>query len=331
MWDFTEETGEEPVVKMLNAAETITKAITSYGVATGDKPELFPLGLPIVDKHLGGLSPRLFATIAAATGIGKSSVMLACAYNAAKKGCKVGIVSMEDPIEMIGARLAAKITRINDRDIRKGELNAQDRERIFDATVEVSDLPLHVVEVLGNSLAETAAAVRRLAVEGCKVIFVDYIQLVWVEGVSDSRHAMKRALATLHGLAKEYGFALVGVSQVRRPSEGREEKAPTRYMLKESGDLENSSKLLIVIWKEGDVTHVKIEKSNVGCEGFQESYRRGPDGQLHSIIRDSDRSGEASRSGRARHQNTKAASVRSSRAEELDAWQSSKRIFDDGD
>lgn len=291
LWDLADDSGS-PLsnITPLDACELVSKAIASYGVATQTPPELYPLGLSIVDRNLGGVSPRLFVTIAAGTGIGKSSVMLSCAYRSAKQGCPVGIVSLEDPAEMIGARLVAKLTGINDLDIRRNILSDRDRSRILDVTVELAGLPLYTVEVLGAGLDETAAAVESLAIKGCKVIFVDYLQLVWAEGYSDARAAMKRTLGTLQGLAKKYAFALVGVSQVRRPSEGKEAAAPTRFMLKESGDLENSSKLLLVIWRDAqDITHVKIEKSNCGGEGLKQMFKRGPDGQLHDVIADSRR------------------------------------------
>ncbi len=325
LWDITESgQAEEKAPRAVTACRAVSKAVAEYGVATGTPPNLFPMGLELVDKVLGGLSPRMLTVVSARTGVGKSSLALNCAFSAARQGTKAGIVFVEDPIEMVGTRIAARLSGVNDVKIRTGRMSEEERAKVLDVVEEVADLPLYVVDAVSASIDAVISAAHDLVTQGCKVIYIDYLQAIYVPEVHGIFEATRVKLDKFNDFMKMGEFCLVAVSMMNRPIKGKEDAPATRYDNKGSGDIENGAKLLVVAERQGELVSVRIEKNNFGPEGDSMLFRRGDDGQLYptrTTIREdnSDRPRQESRP-RSDGRQGKTAAVEGSRSQQAEWW-----------
>lgn len=270
--------------KVYSVAEAARAAIDSYGLRPGAKrPKLIPLGIRALDQVLGGMSPGQSVGIAATTGVGKSSVVLACCQGISAAGYKPGYLSLEDPLDFVGARALAMSSGVNSLDMRRGILTVEERDRVAASIKKLEDMKLDLFVDMGADIERGLLAFRALAKRECDVIFVDYLQKMRT-GRYDRRVEMGLALSALQTAAQEFGIPVVFVSQVRRME--NPDKWPTIYDLKESGDIENEMRTIILLRKTKD-GHVegKLAKSSVGGEGTSWVYERDRSGTLVELDR----------------------------------------------
>ena len=99
---------------------------------------------------------------------------------------------------------------------------------------------------------EVCGAMSRMASRGARLIAIDYIQEVGCSKTQqDRRNELRWLLKRLKAHARRLGVALIIVSQIRRQDErAGASKKPGKHSLKESGDLENSSEVVVVLWRE---------------------------------------------------------------------------------
>ena len=102
---------------------TIASAVETFYLDRDGKPELVPTGFSALDSELGGLGPGACGILAAATGVGKSSAMLAAML---ASPVKVGAVSLEDGPDVVGSRLLSALSGINSLRIRRKDLAPAD-------------------------------------------------------------------------------------------------------------------------------------------------------------------------------------------------------------
>jgi replicative DNA helicase len=96
------------------------------------------------------------------------------------------------------------------------------------------------------SLTDVKAKLSQFARQGCKVVFVDYIQRV-VTGGRDPKHVQVAQVAkTLADLADRLNIAVVVASQLNREG-GKNESGPELHHLAESTVIEESADVIILL------------------------------------------------------------------------------------
>lgn len=230
-------------LEVYSMEDTLGSAVESFYLDREGRPELIATGFGVVDEELGGLGPASCGILAAATGVGKSSALLAAAL---ASPVKVGIISLEDGPDVVGARVLAHLTHINSRYIRRKFLTDPELAKVNRAAV--SGAASHVFFAYPpGKLEAVEASVDMLAARGCRLIWLDYLQKVRGHGGNDRRNEVGATFTGFQQACKKHGVAGMAVSQFRRLSDG--EKVPTIYHLKESGDLENEARLIILAHK----------------------------------------------------------------------------------
>ena len=191
---------------------------------------------------------------------------------------KVGVVELEDGPDVWGSRLLAFHTGIKPTKIRRKDLTEQEVEQIRAAT-EDKDLKGPLISyAIGGSVEEIEKATRALVEQGCKVVFLNYLQKVRGHRedrrseVGDTMNAFLRACAPDDSL--DYAGAVpVMMSQLTR---GRPDKEPYPSEMKESGDIENECRMILMLWRDSKdtlLTHIKVAKSSFGGGGLRFDYR----------------------------------------------------------
>jgi len=267
---------------VFGVTETISEAVHTFHLDTDEMPELIPLGLPAFDVELGGLGPKACGILAAATGVGKSSIALA---GMLESPVKVGMVSLEDGPDVVGTRLLSALTGINSIDIRRKKLD--DAQLAHIASVANADQleKLFFSYPIAGSIEMVEKSIDNLCARGCRLIWVDYLQEIRGHGNGDRRNEVSEAITRCHRACAKGDAALMCISQFRRLGDG--EKVPQIYHLKESGDLENKARIILLAHKDstnpdddGQRVRVRLAKSTYGCEWLTFDYVRDASGTL---------------------------------------------------
>ena len=123
------------------------------GVATGFKD---------VDDLFHGFRGGDFVILASRPGVGKTSLALNIAVNAAKQGSSVAFVSLEMPADQIMQRVMCAEARVNLSRLRAGQIQDSDWGAIAEASRVMSELdfyvedaPVMTVERIRNAVADT--------------------------------------------------------------------------------------------------------------------------------------------------------------------------------
>ncbi|MEO0939688.1 MAG: replicative DNA helicase [Pseudomonadota bacterium] len=222
-------------------------------------------GLADLDKKLGGLHPSDLLILAGRPSMGKTSLATNIAFNIAKaykKGLKpdgsegaveggvVGFFSLEMSAEQLAARILSEAAEVPSEQIRRGDMTEDEFRRFVEAAKDLEACPLFIDDTPAIPIAQLAARARRLKrTSGLDLLIVDYIQLV--RGTSDNRvQEIGEISMGLKAIAKELNIPVVGLSQLSRQVESREDKRPQLSDLRESGSIEQDADVVMFVFRE---------------------------------------------------------------------------------
>ena len=240
-----------------------------------------PTGFSELDDMTHGLHPGQLVILAARPAVGKSTLALDIARNAAIKHSKpVIFFSLEMGRAEIAMRLLSAESRIYLQSMRKGSLSDNDWSRIASVRGEINSAPLYIDDSPNMTLVEIRAKCRRLAkLVGLEMIVIDYIQLMTsgkkVESRQQEVSEFSRALKLL---AKELGVPVIAISQLNRNSEKSENKKPELSHLRESGSLEQDADVVVLLHREdmGNKEHERAGEAML----IVAKQRNGPTGTI---------------------------------------------------
>jgi replicative DNA helicase len=195
-----------------------------------------PTGFKQLDEMTSGLQPGDLIIVAGRPSMGKTTLAVNIAENAALGSNKsAAIFSMEMSAESLTLRMISSLGRINQSNLRSGRLQEEDWPRIDSAMTQLSSAKIFVDETPGLSPTEIRARARRLKRErGMDLIVVDYLQLMQVAGTKENRATeISEISRSLKALAKELKVPIIALSQLNRGVEQRTDKKPVMSDLRE--------------------------------------------------------------------------------------------------
>jgi replicative DNA helicase len=249
----------------------------------GEMPELVPTGIKAIDSVIGGVGEGTFGCVGAGPGVGKSSIVLSALDCLQKQGVKGGYQSNEDGPDVVGSRVLARYSGVNSLAIRKKSFTEDEYNDLLDARVRLDKMAAKESSFLtsyavSGSLTQTVEGVHALGEAGCKIIYMDYLQKIHGRS-GDRRYDIGQCLNELHGAAAKHGASLIMLSQISR--QANPGKMPGRFALKESGDIENEARMILMLCKDGnDGVLGNLDKSSFGGEGTKCAWERRSCGPL---------------------------------------------------
>ena len=195
-----------------------------------------PTGYTELDRMTAGLQPGDLVIIAGRPSMGKTTLAVNIAENAAiERGIPTAIFSMEMSAEQVTLRMISSLGRVSQSQLRTGALSAEDWPRITSATEVLSQAPVYIDETPALTPTDVRARARRLKREkGLGLIVVDYLQLMSVAGTKENRATeISEISRSLKALAKELKLPVIALSQLNRSVEQRVEKKPVMSDLRE--------------------------------------------------------------------------------------------------
>lgn len=244
-----------------------------------------PTGFTDLDNLIGGLQKSDLIILASRPSLGKTSLALDIARNAAlKANATVGIFSLEMSREQLVDRLISAQAHVDLWRLRTGKLSAEgddnDFIRIRDAMEELSKAPLFIDDAAMPTVMQIRAMARRLQAEhSLDLVVIDYLQLIKGAGNTDNRvQEVSEISRSLKGLAKELNVPVLALSQLSRAVEMRTTAVPKLSDLRESGSLEQDADVVMFIYRE-DKSKENTERKNI-AEIRVEKHRNGPTGKV---------------------------------------------------
>lgn len=236
---------------------------SAFDAMLGEAEPIITTGLVDLDHMLGGWRRGELTIVAGRPAMGKSTFGISTAWRTAKAGHGVAMFSLEMNKNQIGSRIMAD-RAYSARDwvayediMNRRVTNSAHIERLKQACKTGQDLSLQIDETRGLSMAVIAARAKKMARaferkgQRLDVLMVDHIGLV----KPSSRYAGNRhreiaeitdGLATL---AKELDCAVVGLCQLNRGVEGRDNKRPTLSDLRDSGSIEEDASAVVFLYR----------------------------------------------------------------------------------
>ena len=253
-------------------------------------------GFTGLDEFLGGFQRSDLIIVAGRPSLGKTSLALSIARNAAveQRAC-VAVFSLEMAREGAVLRLLSSEAEVNSRRLRFGLHSEEDERKIMEATGILSEAPIYIDDSPQLRVVEMQNKSRRLHRErGINLIIVDYLQLMQGDGRGENRvQEISYISRSLKGLARELNVPVVAVSQLSRAVEWRASHKPQLSDLRESGSIEQDADIVMFIYRD-EVYYTTEEEWKIAHPG--ESYpppaeimiakhRNGPTGEIQLRFR----------------------------------------------
>lgn len=215
-----------------------------YSIATGFRD---------TDKYLdGGFSPQDLVLIAGRPGQGKTASLVAMVnHMGIDLRKRVAIFSLEMSTDRILARMAANLSGIDSRVIRKKAYQHETQEAQANAALDqIREARIYFDEhIMRTPSSLRLGALRLMETVGLDVIFIDYIQLMYADGGSKEGRVQEvsQISRALKSLARELNVPVVAACQLSRAVEQRSSQIPQLSDLRESGSLEQDSDIVIFL------------------------------------------------------------------------------------
>ncbi|HEY0379296.1 MAG TPA: replicative DNA helicase [Pyrinomonadaceae bacterium] len=238
-------------------------------------------GFNDLDSMTSGLQPSELIVVAARPSMGKTSLCLTLAQNAAIQAqAVVGVFSLEMSKESLVMRMLSSEARVDAHRFRSGFLSREEWARLAGALGTLAETKIFIDDTPGISVLEMRAKSRRLAAEQKKLdlIIVDYLQLMSGSSrrVESRQQEVSQISRELKALAKELNVPLIALSQLSRAPENRTDHRPQLADLRESGAIEQDADVVAFIYREEQYNRTE---ENAGlAEIIIAKQRNGPTG-----------------------------------------------------
>lgn len=266
-------------------AEAVSSAYDYTDRAARGEIDFVPTGFMDLDKLLaGGMTSPDLLVVAGRPGTGKTAFLVSVARNAALKGKKVTIFSLEMENKQIAMRLIAQEGGVSYDKQKSGQLSDMDWPKYTNAVETVASYPITLNDLPAISISKIRQELRRI--KDVDLVMIDYIQLGGVDGKYDRRDQEIGELTRgLKSIAKEFQVPILAAAQLSREVEKRQEKKPILSDLRESGSIENDADIVMFIYRP-DQYEKDSAKQNV-AEIIVGKHRNGQVGSIELIYRSS--------------------------------------------
>lgn len=255
-----------------------------YDDLLGKQLDTIPTGLPDLDKMLGGLHKQDLIIIPGRPGMGKTSLALSIALNAARKFEKrVLIHSLEMGDKSLVQRLSSAEMNVSVTKIRNRQLTEEQWGAHYASIESLAKLPIFIDDRAGVTATQIRSTALKVKAEhGLDMIIVDYIQIMGTEDSRSNRNDQVGAMArSLKNLARDLDVPVLALSQLSRECEKRADKRPMLSDLRDSGGLEAEADAVIATYRDKvynpttefpNVAELIILKQRNGATGTISTY-----------------------------------------------------------
>ena len=209
---------ESLVSKAIKGIEEASNKEGYNGVSTGFSK---------LDELTFGWQPSDLIIIGGRPGMGKTPFATSMVKNIAVDfDVPVALFSLHRTSIQLVNMMMSNQSGISSRKLKEGKLDEHEWEILNNRTKKLSDSPMFLDDTSSLSVFDLREKARRLVSQhGVKIIVIDYLQLIMVEG-EDREQEMSIILSNLKAISKEFNIPVVVLSQLSRSVENRDDKRP---------------------------------------------------------------------------------------------------------
>ena len=231
-----------------------------------------------LDNKVGALEPGALTIVGARTSVGKTSFMVSLINKIIDRVAIAGF-NLEEKSTALTGRLLSQRSGIPYTKLFYGKLSEQELGQVATASGTMVDNSLYIDDTRGLTALQMKNKLSKLKAKlSCKVVFIDYLQLVDSFRKNGTTNDMVAATVTaLKNMAGQLDFHLILLSQLTRAS-ARENREPRISDLRDSGAIEQVADLILLIHRE------KIEGDGK-ADLIIAKQRLGPVGKIELTFR----------------------------------------------
>jgi replicative DNA helicase len=243
-----------------------------------------PSGLPDLDIKLGNFQPGALYILAARPSLGKTSLALTIALNAARAGKRVAVFSLEMPTLRITNRLLAQVSGLDVQLLDTGKVGADDWPKLVGAVEALECLPLFIDDTPAITPVQLKGKLRRLRLAAGKpdLVILDYLQLMRAGVKTENRtQEVGHISRALKALSKDLAVPILAAAQLNRDVEKRASSRPQLSDLRESGDLEQDADVVMFLHRPDEISQNGLQPMEITIA----KQRNGPVGNIACLLR----------------------------------------------
>jgi replicative DNA helicase len=256
--------GDAAMASIRNAEAALNRGGGLTGITTG---------FTALNGRIGGLQRSDLIIVAGRPGMGKTALATNMAFSTALRfvqdqhdqggdfdpkrsaGAPVAIFSLEMSAEQLVTRVLAEQSKVTAEQLRTGNMSHKDFASFARAAADLQTLPFYIDDTPGLTIAALRTRARRLKRQkGIGLVVVDYLQLLQGSGKGSAGENRVQEISEisrgLKQLAKELDLPVIGISQLSRAVEQREDKRPQLSDLRESGSIEQDADIVLFVYRE---------------------------------------------------------------------------------
>lgn len=264
---------------MSSAMEQIAQYQEQRGTVTG-----LTTGFRDLDETIDGLHPSELAILAARPSMGKTSLALNIALRAAMDSERgVLIYSLETDRKQIMQNMLCMEARVDSHVLRRGRLSETAYRDLSSAASRIYNTNIHIDDTPGMSIMELRGGVRRARQRNTALglVIVDYLQLLdaRLSGRSTREQEVAFIARSLKNIARENHLPVLALAQLNRSVESRSTNRPRLSDLRESGEIEQTADLVMLLHREGYYNPARGDDGKT--EVIVAKQRNGPIGSVY--------------------------------------------------
>lgn len=210
-------------------------------------------GYPDLDDAIGGLRPCELVVVGGRPGNGKSLIGLCIADHVGTRlGLPVLFSSLEMTEEQLTQRRIAALAKVPLVNIVRHQATEDDWHRIARVHDKLTTTKLHVDDTPRVSFARIRSRLRAMARTGneARLLVIDYLGFMAEPKTESRQQAVAELARQAHDTARDFSIPVILLAQLNRLVESRSDKTPLLSDLRESGEIEQSADIVILLHRE---------------------------------------------------------------------------------
>jgi replicative DNA helicase len=258
---------------------TIGEAVRNAYDAIGKTETLLPFCFADLDEATGGAGPGEMIIVGARPSMGKSTLLRQIGLRSGKAGIPTALISVEEGEAKIGRNTLSALSSVENKRIRGGKDFLPEEWSALQIGVEQAQgIPWWITN-RHRTMAQIYAFVHMMKAKyGVVRFLVDYLQKIpGVEG-RDRFEKVTNASLQLSELFQQTQTQGIVAVQLSRALGSRDDKRPTMFDIRESGQIEQDADAILMLHREDyyhiqDPEYVPKQVAEIIIEKFRDSAR----------------------------------------------------------
>lgn len=227
-----------------------------------------PTGFPSLDDVTQGWQKTDLIIIAARPSMGKTALVVSMLINIAQQGIPCCLFSCEMSKNAIAKRMLSMQSGLNSKLLRSGKMTDDEWNRL-ESTIQRCDLPIYIDDESSMSIRSFKTKAKKYVTKyGCKLIAVDYLQLMCGKNTNNREQEVASISHALKDVAKELDIPVIALSQLSRAVEVRQgDKRPTLSDLRDSGAIEQDADIVCFVHRP-EYYGIEVTEDGISTEGL---------------------------------------------------------------